>query len=130
MAKKKKKEKKKRLQLTSNIGVAHIKATFNNTIISVTDLSGNVLAWASAGTVGFKGTKKSTPYAAQIASLSVAKKVREMGLRELEVLTKGPGPGRESAIRALHAAGLSVKKIRDITPMPHNGCRPKKKRRV
>jgi len=130
MAKKKRKEKKKKIQLTSNVGVAHIKATFNNTIISITDLNGNVLSWASAGGVGFKGAKKSTPYAAQMASFSVAKRVREIGLKELEVLVKGPGPGRESAIRSLQAAGLSVKKIKDITPSPHNGCRPKKKRRV
>jgi len=130
MAKKKRKEKKKKFQLTSNIGVAHIKATFNNTIISISDLAGNVLAWCSAGMVGFKGTKKSTPYAAQIASLNVAKQAKEIGLKELEVLVKGPGPGRESAIRSLQAAGLAVKKVRDITPMPHNGCRPKKKRRV
>ena len=130
MAKKKKKERKKKIQLTSSIGVAHIKATFNNTIVSITDLKGNVLTWASAGAVGFKGAKKSTPYAAQLASLNAAKKVREMGLKELEVLVKGPGPGRESAIRSLQAAGLSVKRIKDITPAPHNGCRPKKKRRV
>ena len=130
MAKKRKKEKKKKIQLTSNIGVAHIKATFNNTIISISDLDGNVLAWGSAGKVGFKGAKKSTPYAAQIASMNVAKQAKDMGLRELEVLVKGPGPGRESAIRSLQAAGLAVKKVRDITPMPHNGCRPKKKRRV
>ena len=130
MAKKKKKERKKKIQLVSSIGVAHIKATFNNTIISITDLKGNVLTWASAGAVGFKGAKKSTPYAAQLASLNAAKKVREMGLKELEVLVKGPGPGRESAIRSLQAAGLSVKRIKDITPAPHNGCRPKKKRRV
>ncbi len=130
MGKKRRKEKKKKIQLTSNIGIAHIKATFNNTIISISDLKGNVLAWGSAGGVGFKGTKKSTPYAAQIASLNVAKQVKDMGLTELEVLVKGPGPGRESAIRSLQAAGLSVKKIKDITPVPHNGCRPKKKRRV
>ena len=130
MAKKRRKEKKKKIQLISNIGIAHIKATFNNTIISISDLKGNVLAWASAGGVGFKGTKKSTPYAAQIASYNVAKQAKEMGLKELEVLVKGPGPGRESAIRSLQAAGLSVKKIKDITPVPHNGCRPKKKRRV
>jgi len=110
MAKNKRKERKKKVQLTSTIGVAHIKATFNNTIISIADLNGNVLAWASAGAVGFKGTKKSTPYAAQMASFSAAKQVKEMGLRELEVLVKGPGPGRESAIRSLQAAGLSVKK--------------------
>ncbi len=130
MAKKKRKEKKKKIQLTSNVGVAHIKATFNNTIISITDLNGNVLSWASAGGVGFKGAKKSTPYAAQMASFNVAKRVRDIGLKELEVLVKGPGPGREAAIRSLQAAGLSVKKIKDITPSPHNGCRPKKKRRV
>ncbi|MCQ9206222.1 MAG: 30S ribosomal protein S11 [Omnitrophica bacterium] len=130
MAKKKRKEKKKKIQLVSSIGIAHIKSTFNNTIISITDLKGNVLVWASAGGVGFKGAKKSTPYAAQIASYSVAKKAKDMGLKELEVLVKGPGPGRESAIRSLQAAGLSVKKIKDITPAPHNGCRPKKKRRV
>jgi len=130
MAKKRRKEKKKRLQVVSSIGVAHIKATFNNTIISISDMKGNVLAWCSAGRVGFKGAKKSTPYAAQIASLQVAREVRDMGLRELEVLVKGPGPGRESAIRSLQAAGLSVKRIKDITPIPHNGCRPKKKRRV
>lgn len=130
MAKKKRKDKKKKIQLTSNIGVAHIKATFNNTLISITDLTGNVLSWSSAGGVGFKGTKKSTPYAAQMASLNAARQAKDMGLRELEVLVKGPGPGRESAIRALQAAGLSVKKIKDITPVPHNGCRPKKKRRV
>jgi small subunit ribosomal protein S11 len=130
MAKARRKEKRKKIQLTSTVGVAHIKATFNNTIISISDLNGNVLAWCSAGSVGFKGTKKSTPYAAQIASMNVAKHVKEMGLIELEVLVKGPGPGREAAIRSLQAAGLSVKKIKDITPAPHNGCRPKKKRRV
>ncbi|MFH1518964.1 MAG: 30S ribosomal protein S11 [Candidatus Omnitrophota bacterium] len=130
MAKKKKKDRKKKSPLLSNIGVAYIKATFNNTIVSIADLKGNVLAWSSAGAVGFKGAKKSTPYAAQLASLNAAKQAREMGLKELEVLVKGPGPGRESAIRSLQAAGLSVKKIKDITPMPHNGCRPKKKRRV
>jgi len=130
MAKKRRKEKKKKIQLESNVGVAHIKATFNNTIVSITDLKGNVLAWASAGMSGFKGTKKSTPYAAQIASQKAARQAKEMGLKELEVLVKGPGPGRESAIRSLQAAGLSVKRVRDITPMPHNGCRPKKKRRV
>ncbi|MBD3263740.1 MAG: 30S ribosomal protein S11 [Candidatus Omnitrophica bacterium] len=130
MAKKRRREKKKKIQLHSNIGIAHIKATFNNTVISITDLKGNALAWASAGVVGFKGTKKSTPYAAQLASFNVAKQVRDMGLSELEVLVKGPGPGREAAIRSLQAAGLNVKKVKDITPIPHNGCRPRKKRRV
>jgi len=130
MAKRKRKERKKKIQLTSNIGVAHIKATFNNTIISITDQGGNSIGWASAGTVGFKGTKKSTPYAAQIASLEVAKKVKELGVTDVEVLVKGPGPGREAAIRSLQAAGLNVKRVKDVTPSPHNGCRPRKKRRV
>ncbi len=130
MAKKRRKEKKKRQELISSIGVAHITASFNNTIVSITDMKGNVLAWCSAGKVGFKGAKKSTPYAAQVASMHVAREVKDMGLRELEVLVKGPGPGRESAIRSLQAAGLSVKRIKDITPIPHNGCRAKKKRRV
>lgn len=126
----KKRERKKKIQITSSLGVAHVTATFNNTMVAITDLKGNVIAWSSAGTVGFKGAKKSTPYAAQIAAMSVAKRAKELGLRELEVLVKGPGPGRESAIRSLQAAGLAVRKVRDITPMPHNGCRPKKKRRV
>lgn len=122
--------KKRKIQLTSNTGIAHIKATFNNTIITVTDSQGNTLAWASAGAVGFKGAKKSTPYAAQMASLDVAKHVKDLGLAEVEVLVKGPGPGREAAIRSLQAAGLNVKRVKDVTPTPHNGCRPRKKRRV
>jgi small subunit ribosomal protein S11 len=130
MAKRKRREKKKRIHLTSNVGVAHIKATFNNTIITITDLNGNTLASASAGTVGFKGTKKSTPYAAQIASLNVAKEVKSIGLTDVEVMVKGPGPGREAAIRSLQATGLNVRKVKDVTPTPHNGCRPRKKRRV
>jgi small subunit ribosomal protein S11 len=130
MAKKRRRERKKKIHLASNVGVAHIKATFNNTIITITDLNGNTIAWASGGTIGFKGTKKSTPYAAQLASLSVAKQVKDMGLTEVEVLVKGPGPGREAAIRSLQAAGLIVKKVKDVTPQPHNGCRPRKKRRV
>ena len=120
MAKKKRREKKKKVQLTSNIGVAHIKATFNNTFIVITDLVGNAIGWASAGTVGFKGAKKSTPYAAQIASLDVAKKVKEMGITDVDVLVKGPGPGREAAIRSLQAAGLNVKRVKDVTPSHHN----------
>ncbi|MDD5194498.1 MAG: 30S ribosomal protein S11 [Candidatus Omnitrophica bacterium] len=127
---KKKTEKKKKIHLTSNMGIAHIKASFNNTIIAITDLQGNTIAWGSSGTVGFKGTKKSTPYAAQIASMAVAKKAKEAGLADIEVLVKGPGPGREAAIRSLQAAGLNVKKVKDVTPSPHNGCRPRKKRRV
>lgn len=125
-----KRDKKKKVQLTSNIGVVHIKATFNNTIITITDLNGNALASGSAGMVGFKGAKKSTPYAAQIASLNVARRVKDMGLTDVEVLVKGPGPGREAAIRSLQAAGLAVKRVKDVTPSPHNGCRPRKKRRV
>jgi small subunit ribosomal protein S11 len=127
---KKRRERKKKISLTSSVGVAHIKSTFNNTIITITDLQGNVLTWSSSGTVGFKGTKKSTPYAAQIASFEAAKKAKDMGLTDLEVLVKGPGPGREAAIRSLQAAGLNVKKVKDVTPSPHNGCRPRKKRRV
>ena len=126
----KKTERKKKVRLNVTAGIAHIKSSFNNTIISITDLKGNVIAWSSSGTVGFKGTKKSTPYAAQIASLEVAKRAREMGLVEVDVLVKGPGPGRESAIRSLQAAGLNIKRVKDITPVPHNGCRPRKKRRV
>jgi small subunit ribosomal protein S11 len=111
-------------------GVAHIQASFNNTIISFTDQQGNVLAWGSAGSSGFKGSRKSTPYAAQIAAQNAAKIAMELGLREVEVLVRGPGPGRESAIRALQQAGLRVRSITDETPIPHNGCRPPKKRRV
>lgn len=130
MTQAKKTDKKKKIGITSNRGIVHIKATFNNTIVTITDMAGNALSWASAGIVGFKGTKKSTPYAAQIASLNAAKKVKDMGLSDVDVYVKGPGPGRESAIRSLQAAGLNVKKVRDITPSPHNGCRPRKKRRV
>jgi len=126
----KKKDKKKKIQFTSGLAVAHIKATFNNTIITITDLEGNTLCWASSGSVGFKGTKKSTPYAAQVAALAAAKKAKDIGIKDIEVLIKGPGPGRESAIRTLQSAGLNVKKVKDITPSPHNGCRPRKKRRV
>ena len=111
-------------------GVAHIYATFNNTIITITDLSGNVVAWNSAGASGFKGSRKSTPFAAQIASEKAAKKAMEHGMRDVDVLVKGPGSGRESAIRALQSAGLHIRSIKDITPIPHNGCRPPKRRRV
>ena len=130
MAKRKRSERKKKVHLTSTVGVVHINATFNNTIVTITDLGGNTLGWASAGMVGFKGAKKSTPYAAQMASMDVARRVRDMGLIEVEVFVKGPGPGRESAIRSLQAAGLNVKRVKDVTPAPHNGCRPRKKRRV
>lgn len=111
-------------------GVAHIQASFNNTIITFTDTQGNVIAWGSAGASGFKGSRKSTPYAAQIAAQNAAKLALELGLREVEVLVRGPGPGRESAIRAMQQAGMRVRSITDETPIPHNGCRPPKKRRV
>jgi small subunit ribosomal protein S11 len=122
---KKKKEKK-------NIpnGIAHIQSTFNNTIITITDPNGNVVAWASAGTQGFKGSRKSTPFAAQLAAEEAAKKAMENGMRSVDVFVKGPGAGREAALRALQATGFQVKLIRDVTPIPHNGCRPPKKRRV
>ncbi len=110
--------------------VAHIKATFNNTLITITDLNGQVLCWASAGTVGFKGSRKSTPFAAQQTAQAVAQKALRLGVKELEVQVKGPGSGREAAITALQAAGLDIKAIEDATPIPHNGCRPRKKRRV
>jgi len=110
--------------------VVHIKATFNNTIITVTDPSGEVLCWDSAGTIGFKGSRKSTPFAAQRAAEQVADKARKLGVREVEVKVKGPGSGRESAVTALQAAGIAVRSIEDVTPLPHNGCRPRKKRRV
>ena len=111
-------------------GIAHIQATFNNTIITITDRKGSTIAWSSSGTVGFKGSKKSTPFAAQIASRTAAKKAMERGMKEVEAYVKGPGSGRESAIRALQAAGLFVSLIKDVTPIPHNGCRPPKRRRV
>ncbi|MBI4568463.1 MAG: 30S ribosomal protein S11 [Planctomycetes bacterium] len=111
-------------------GIAHVKATFNNTIITITDPAGNVVAWDSAGTIGYKGSKKSTPFAAQRASENLAGKVKKVGMREVEVRVKGPGSGRESAVRALQAAGLDVRSIEDVTRLPHNGCRPRKRRRV
>jgi len=110
--------------------IAHIKASFNNTIITITDVGGETLCWGSAGTVGYKGSRKSTPFAAQRAAESVADKAKKFGVREIDVFVKGPGSGRESAIRALQAAGLNVRTIQDATPLPHNGCRPRKKRRV
>lgn len=111
-------------------GVAHIQATFNNTLITITDPKGDTISWASAGAIGFKGTKKGTPFAAQIAAETAAKKAMEHGMRTVDVLVKGPGPGRETAIRSLQAAGLEIQLIRDVTPVPHNGCRPPKRRRV
>ena len=111
-------------------GVAHVQATFNNTLITITDLEGNVVSWASAGTLGFKGSRKGTPFAAQQAATTAANVARDHGLRSIDIRVKGPGSGRESAIRALQAAGVEVKSIRDVTPIPHNGCRPPKRRRV
>ncbi|RKY30514.1 MAG: 30S ribosomal protein S11 [Candidatus Omnitrophota bacterium] len=124
------KAKKKKLAKGITSGVAHIQASFNNTIISITDKQGNVLVWSAPGVVGYSGSKKSTPFAAQIAATDAARKAKEIGIKEVEVCVKGPGSGRESAIRALQASGLTVTSIRDVTPIPHNGCRPKKKRRV
>lgn len=111
-------------------GIVHIQATFNNTLVTITDLGGSVLVWASAGTEGFKGSRKSTPFAAQRAADSAARKAMEHGMRQVDVYVKGPGSGRESAIRALQASGLRINMIRDVTPIPHNGCRPSKRRRV
>ena len=112
------------------VGQAHIKSTFNNTIISITDPAGNVVAWRSAGQVGFKGSRKSTPFAAQLAAEKAARQAQEHGLQKVDVFVKGPGSGRETAIRSLAAAGLEVSGIQDVTPVPHNGCRPRKRRRV
>lgn len=111
-------------------GQAYIHATFNNTIVTITDPNGNTICWASAGSSGFKGSRKSTPYAARLASQSAARQAQEFGMQEVDVIVKGPGPGREQAIRSLQNSGLKVKSIRDVTPVPHNGCRPPKKRRV
>lgn len=121
---------RKRVKKNVPHAMAHIKATFNNTIINITDMEGNTLAWASAGTIGFKGSRKSTPFAAQLAAESAAKQAKEHGVRKVDVKVKGPGSGRETAIRTLQANGLEVGSIKDVTPVPHNGCRPKKKRRV
>ena len=129
MANPRRKRTKKREKVEAN-GVAHIQATFNNTIVSLTDNYGNVIAWASAGRVGFKGSRKSTPFAAQLAAESAVKEAMELGLRRVEVLLKGPGSGREAAVRSLQAAGLEITAIKDVTPIPHNGCRPPKRRRV
>lgn len=126
----KKKGRKKKVDKKVVVGIAHIKATYNNTIVTLTDQSGNVLSWASAGLAGFKGPKKSTPYAAQIIARIAVEKAKEYGLQEVSVFVKGVGTGRESAIRALNANGLIVSSIKDVTPIPHNGCRPKKPRRV
>lgn len=119
---------RERKNITS--GVAHVNATFNNTMITITDAQGNAISWASAGSLGFKGSRKSTPYAAQVAAEDAGRKAQEHGMKTLEVEVKGPGSGRESALRSLQAAGFQITSIRDVTPIPHNGCRPRKKRRV
>lgn len=123
------KKTKKRVHVDS-IGVAHIKATFNNVLVTLTDIYGNTISWSSAGKNGFKGSRKNTPFAAQISAEAAAKEAFDLGLRKIDVLVKGPGTGREAAIRALNTAGLEIMSIKDITPIPHNGCRPPKKRRV
>jgi small subunit ribosomal protein S11 len=121
---------KKRVKRSVGNGVVHIQSTFNNTIVTITDAGGNTVAWSSAGVLGFKGSRKSTPFAAQIAAEDAAKKAIEAGMKNVEVFVKGPGPGRESALRALQNTGFNVTAIKDVTPIPHNGCRPPKRRRV
>ncbi|MBO5136268.1 MAG: 30S ribosomal protein S11 [Clostridia bacterium] len=130
MAKQVKKTRRRRERKNIERGAAHIKSTFNNTIVTITDVEGNAISWASAGGLGFRGSKKSTPFAAQMAAETAAKAAMEHGLKYVEVYVKGPGSGRESAIRALQVAGLEVNMIKDVTPIPHNGCRPPKRRRV
>ena len=130
MAEKRKDKAKKRVVVVEPIGQVHIKASFNNIIISITNTAGQVISWASAGKMGFKGSKKNTPYAAQVAASECAKTAYELGLRKVEVFVKGPGAGRESAIRTVQNTGIEVTAIKDVTPLPHNGCRPPKRRRV
>lgn len=130
MAQARRTTRKRRERKNVERGAAHIRSTFNNTIVTITDLNGNALSWASAGELGFKGSRKSTPFAAQMAAETAAKAAMEHGLKTVEVFVKGPGPGREAAIRSLQAAGLEVNMIKDVTPIPHNGCRPPKRRRV
>lgn len=129
MAKPKKKSRKREKKSVAH-GAAHIKSTFNNTIVTITDLDGNTLSWASAGNVGFKGSRKSTPFAAQLTAEAAARRAQEHGLKKVDVYVKGPGSGRETAIRSLAATGLEIAGIQDVTPIPHNGCRPRKRRRV
>lgn len=129
MADKKKTPKKKDRKVGSN-GFAHVHASFNNTIVCLTDMDGGVISWSSAGKAGFKGSRKSTPFAAQVAAEQAAREAQQMGLRRVEVWVKGPGGGREAAVRSLQAAGMDITAIRDVTPIPHNGCRPPKRRRV
>ena len=124
------KSKRRKVRRNVTVGIAHVKATFNNTTVTITDTKGDALCWASAGTSGFKGSRKSTPFAGQMAAQQCAEKAAKFGVRELDVRVKGPGSGRESAITALQAAGMTIKSIEDVTPLPHNGCRPPKRRRV
>nr|WP_315851683.1 30S ribosomal protein S11 [Planctopirus hydrillae] len=124
------KTKRRKIRRNVNRGIAHIRATFNNTTVTITDANGDVLCWATAGTVGFKGSRKSTPFAAQRAAETCAERAAKFGVREMEIRVKGPGSGRESAITGLQGAGISIRSIEDVTPLPHNGCRPPKKRRV
>ncbi|MDY0410066.1 30S ribosomal protein S11 [Virgibacillus soli] len=130
MARQKTQSRKRRVKKNIETGIAHIRSTFNNTIVTISDAHGNVISWSSAGALGFKGSRKSTPFAAQMAAETAAKTAVENGMKTLEVTVKGPGAGREAAIRSLQAAGLEVTAIRDVTPVPHNGCRPPKRRRV
>jgi small subunit ribosomal protein S11 len=130
MAKPNQKKARKKEKKNISHGQAHIKSTFNNTIVTITDQTGNTISWASAGNVGFKGSRKSTPFAAQLAAEAAARRAQEHGLQKVDVFVKGPGSGRETAIRSLAAAGLEVVGIQDVTPVPHNGCRPRKRRRV
>ena len=124
------KAKRRKIRRNVSVGIAHIKATFNNTTVTITDTKGDALCWSSAGTCGYKGSRKSTPFAGQMAAQQCAEKAAKFGVKELEVRVKGPGSGRESAITALQSAGMTIKSIEDVTPLPHNGCRPPKKRRV
>ncbi|TFJ92849.1 30S ribosomal protein S11 [Lentibacillus salicampi] len=130
MARKQQPTRKRRVKKNIDTGIAHIRSTFNNTIVTITDVKGNSVGWSSAGALGFKGSRKSTPFAAQMAAETAAKSAVDNGMKSLEVTVKGPGAGREAAIRSLQAAGLEVTAIRDVTPVPHNGCRPPKRRRV
>jgi len=130
MARPKRKTTKKKERKSISDGIAHIQSTFNNTIVTITDMSGNVISWSSSGVQGFKGSRKSTPFAAQLVAEDAVKKAKIHGVRNVKVYVKGPGAGRESALRAIQAAGLNISLIRDVTPIPHNGCRPPKRRRV
>ena len=130
MAKPKRRVTKRKVRKNIQSGIAHIRSTFNNTLVTITDVSGNVIAWSSSGCRGFKGSRKSTPFAAQLAGEDAARKAQEHGMRSLSVFVTGPGAGRESALRALQSAGFKISLIRDVTPIPHNGCRPPKRRRV